>query len=100
MTLYSFLCSNFPMEDSWRPYWWAYPLRCREGHPWGPGRVVVGWTPCPCAGNSGRGHLTVACAAPGCDERWYEPPHAPRADLRGPVGEAAARDGYRYDWHP
>ena len=62
--------------------------------------MVVGWTPCPCAGNSGRGHLTVACAAPGCDERWYEPPHAPRADLRGPVGEAAARDGYRYDWHP
>src|SRR5215813_5382048 len=23
-----------------RPVWWTYPLECREGHLWGPGRVI------------------------------------------------------------
>lgn len=65
----------------------------------GPGRVLVSWTPCPCAGNIGRGHQRVHCAELGCREMWYEPPHAPDADLLGPEG-LAALDGYRFDWHP
>lgn len=85
------------MGDVWRPDWWDYPLGCRNGHPWGPGRVLVSWTPCPCGGDLG--HSRVHCATLGCQETWYEPPHAPGADLRGPEG-LAAQQGYRFDWHP
>jgi len=40
---YSVACSNAPMGDVRRPSWWAYPVACQHGHPWGPGRVAVGW---------------------------------------------------------
>lgn len=81
------------------PDWWLFPVACRAGHEWGPGRVTVSWTPCPCAGNSGRGHQSVRCVAEGCGETWHDPPHAAGAELRGPAGEAARR-GQREAWHP
>ena len=88
------------MADIKRPDWWNYPLSCRNSHPWGPGRVLVSWTPCPCGGGGpGAGHQQVHCAELGCRETWYEPPHAPDADLLGQKGDAA-RNGYRLDWHP
>jgi hypothetical protein len=71
--------------------------RLREGHEWSPGKVIVSWVPCPCAG--GRGHQSVSCTAGGCRETWYDPPHAAGADLRGPEGEVA-RYGQREAWHP
>jgi hypothetical protein len=61
-----------------RPSWWSYPLACAAGHPWAPGRVIVGWMPCDCpaaAREPGRGHLWVRCRAEGCASIWYKPPH-------------------------
>src|SRR6266498_2924245 len=66
------MCSTWSMNDVERPGWWCYPVACRKGHPWGPGRVSVGWTPCRCAG--GDGHLRVHCGEQGCGETWYKPP--------------------------
>lgn len=65
-----------------RPNWWNYPEGCQFGHPWGPGRVIVGWLPCSCdparkAQQRGPGHLTVSCQAPGCRSVWYRPDHDP-----------------------
>jgi len=67
-----------------RPDWWPYAGRCANGHEWGPGRVLVSWQRCHCAGaqtlHSGRaiwGHVTVACQTPGCRSAWYNPPHEP-----------------------
>ena len=34
--------------DVQRHDWWCYPLQCRNGHPWAPGRVNVSWMPCDC----------------------------------------------------
>jgi hypothetical protein len=31
------------------PDWWDYPAACEHGHPWGPGRVLIGWKSCRCA---------------------------------------------------
>jgi hypothetical protein len=64
------------------PYWWAYPAHCSRGHPWGPGRVIVSWTPCDCDPaiadpSAGQGHLTVRCRAQGCPSLWRRPPHDP-----------------------
>jgi hypothetical protein len=69
------------MNDVERPGWWWYPLACRKGHPWGPGRVSVGWTPCRCAG--GDGHLRVHCGERDCGETWYKPPHTAGAEIVG-----------------
>jgi hypothetical protein len=72
-------CSNGPMNVR-RPAWWKYPEQCRHGHPWGPGRVIVSWSPCDCApaqAELGRGHLTVSCRSDGCRSRWYQPRHDP-----------------------
>lgn len=30
------------------PEWWIYPTQCGNGHPWGPGKVIVSWMPCLC----------------------------------------------------
>jgi len=86
------------VRDFQRPDWWPYPAACRNGHEWGPGRVTCAWTPCSCDG--AHGHQNVRCGVAGCPEVWYDPPHAPGADQRGPEGEAAARDGHREAWHP
>jgi hypothetical protein len=63
-----------------RPSWWSYPSKCSRGHEWGPGKVIVSWTPCDCqpAKDSGQlGHQTVSCQEPGCRCRWYRPRHDP-----------------------
>jgi hypothetical protein len=50
------------------------PEHCPNGHPLGPGTVVVGWHPCRCAeGHSG--HRTYWCQE--CRTAVYVPPHAP-----------------------
>jgi hypothetical protein len=64
------------------PDWWTYPVRCADGHEWGPGRVIVSWLPCQCdparqAQAKGSGHRMIACRAPGCVFVVYEPPHDP-----------------------
>jgi hypothetical protein len=68
------------MGDVERPSWWKYPLECAYGHAWGPGRVIVSWLPCGCAG--GDGHLLVSCAEPECAAVWYQPPHQSGVDVR------------------
>ena len=80
------------MGDVRRPAWWAYPVRCQHGHPWGPGRVAVSWSPCGCAPARagqprGPGHLTVRCRAEGCRSVWYKPRH----DQAGQKWRAGAR---------
>jgi hypothetical protein len=70
-----------------RPEWWSYPLACSAGHPWGPGRVIVGWMPCDCPEamrEPGRGHLWVRCQAGGCPSIWYRPAHRHRVTDAGP----------------
>jgi hypothetical protein len=64
------------------PDWWAYPEECAHGHPWGPGKVIVSWTPCMCTPAltrqaRGPGHRTVSCRADGCTSTWYSPRHDP-----------------------
>jgi hypothetical protein len=65
----------------WRPDWWTYPDECQEGHPWGPGRVIVSWMPCACdpaqkAQDRGPGHRVVECRTKGCRSvPWYDPVH-------------------------
>jgi len=61
------------------------PKYCPFGHRLGPGRVLVGWTPCMCAPareagvlGHGLGHLWVRCEAcreEGWEATFYEPPH-------------------------
>jgi hypothetical protein len=47
------------------------PEHCPNGHPLGPGTVVVGWPPCQCVeGHSG--HRTYYCRT--CGVTMYEPP--------------------------
>jgi hypothetical protein len=73
----SCVCSNRPVEVR-RPAWWKYPEACHHGHPWGPGRVIVGWEPCDCGAaqaQPGHGHLWVRCWAEGCRPIWRQPPH-------------------------
>ena len=67
-----------------RPDWWYYPEQCENGHEWAPGLVLVSFTRCHCppvqaayGETGGLGHLTVACAVPGCSSTWYTPPHEP-----------------------
>src|ERR1700722_10945701 len=81
------------MSTLQRPKWWSYPEHCQAGHPWGPGRVIVGWMPCDCpaaAREPGHGHLWVRCRAEGCREIWYRPRHTPLAGARSGQGRAAA----------
>jgi hypothetical protein len=67
-----------------RPAWWFYPLECENGHEWAPGLVSVSFTRYDCppvmaayGETGGHGHLTVACAEPGCTSTWYSPRHEP-----------------------
>lgn len=59
------------------PDWWPYPDRCGNGHPWGPGRVVVVWRKCPCVDEPGSGHTIVRCRVEDCSSVWYRPRHDP-----------------------
>ena len=66
--------------DVHRPAWWTYPIRCGNGHPWAPGRVLVSWEPCQyaparAAQPRGSGHRLIACRTEGCDWIVYKPPH-------------------------
>jgi len=75
------MCSNRWVTSGDLPRWWAYPRACEHGHRWGPGKVIVSWSPCDCdpaLAEPGRGHLTVSCRAPGCRSRWHKPPHDPQ----------------------
>ena len=67
-------------RDIRRPDWWCYPLACRNGHPWSPGKITVSWMPCDCPAalaerDRGWGHLRVCCRTPGCGSVWYRPRH-------------------------
>ena len=69
-----------------QPDWWLYPERCENGHEWGPGRVLVSWERCHCAGARAAhperyawGNRTVACREPGCGSVWYDPPRGPHS---------------------
>jgi hypothetical protein len=54
------------------------PTECPNGHPFGPGRVLVGWSTCSCQGEPG-GHRTVFCRV--CGQTRYDPQHdGPRVD--------------------
>jgi hypothetical protein len=67
------------------PDWWNYPVQCRQGHPWAPGKVTVSWVVCGCAG--GDGHLRVSCRADGCPSAaWYKPRHREGAEVTGRPG--------------
>ena len=56
------------------PVWWPYPASCGQGHPWGPGKIIVTFRPCSCLdGELGAGHTIVACRADGCGSVWYRP---------------------------
>jgi len=69
--------------DVRRPDWWKFPEQCSHGHPWGPGRVTVGWMPCDCPpvqhNGAGFGHRYVSCREPGCPSICYSPRHEPRS---------------------
>jgi len=77
---FAYTCSNRLMGVR-LPDWWQYPAACEQGHPWGPGRVIVSWMHCHCgpavAAAGGRGppgHLAVFCnASPGCRSVWFRP---------------------------
>jgi hypothetical protein len=61
------------------PVWWPYPPSCAQGHPWGPGKIIVTFRPCACVGEEpGKGHTVVHCRVDGCRYRWYTPAHDPR----------------------
>ena len=62
------------MEEVRLPDWWHYPPRCANGHPWGPGLVIVRSRKCTCLGFELRDrHTIVTCVA--CSWSWYWPPH-------------------------
>lgn len=41
------------------------PKHCRNGHPFGPHKVAVGYTPCDCGKARARGHTTWTCGTCG-----------------------------------
>ena len=72
------MCSTELMSEVTRPDWWSFPLQCPAGHQWGPGRVIVSWSPCDCPGalsHPGKGHQCVRCGTRGCTAAWYTPKH-------------------------
>src|SRR5258707_6440148 len=75
------VCEHVLIGGMELPGWWNYPKHCHHGHPSGPGRVIVSYTPCDCAGarQAGKlGHLlTVNCREPGCTSCWRKPRHDP-----------------------
>lgn len=67
------LCSTTTVDRNWQEQS-RLPSHCRQGHPWGPDQVTVGWAPCDCPvalADSGRGHLIVRCRHAGCTETWH-----------------------------
>jgi len=76
------------MGDVQRPAWWAYPKQRRNGHPWGPGRVLVSWRPCQCdparkAQPQGSGHRMIRCREAGCGSVYFQPRHEPGGEVGG-----------------
>jgi hypothetical protein len=57
----------------------AAPWACAAGHRLGPGRVLVGWLGCTCAG--GYGHRTWLCRE--CGHVTYDPLHVDHAQSAG-----------------
>ncbi|MCW2689882.1 MAG: hypothetical protein JWR37_4772, partial [Mycobacterium sp.] len=64
---------------------WAVqpPTECVNGHPLGPGLVLVGHQPCDCRGS----HLGWTCRI--CDATFYWPPTDPTCSVLS--GAAAVR---------
>jgi hypothetical protein len=61
--------------------WWSYSRAGEHGHRWGPGEVILSWSPRDCdlaLAEPGRGHVIVSCQAPGCRSRRYKPHHDPQ----------------------
>jgi hypothetical protein len=88
------------------PWWWDYATECENGHPWGPGRVIVSWMPCHCdparaAQPRGSGHRVIACRTPGCSSAFYEPRHDPGSVhlLPAPLVPDWRRDFLRSQFH-
>ncbi|MBM4657350.1 hypothetical protein GS640_17790 [Rhodococcus hoagii] len=52
------------------------PKLCPNGHPLGPGKVLVGWFACACTERGG--HRTYDCLT--CGAILYRPPHWGRRD--------------------
>jgi len=62
------------------PAWWTDAEQCGNGHPWGPGKVLITWQRCQCdpAGKArprSPGHRVIACRT--CGWTVYDPPHDP-----------------------
>lgn len=55
--------------------WWDLPTQCENGHPWGPGRVIVSWQGCCYSLEPFAGHRVARCRTEGCGSVWYDPPH-------------------------
>lgn len=62
--------SRRPVE---RPHAETVPERCEQGHPLGPGTVLVGWFPCSDCDTPFLGHRTYTCQV--CNSVLYRPPH-------------------------
>jgi hypothetical protein len=82
------VCSNELMDDgdltNDLPVWWPYPSACANGHPWGPGKIIVAFRRCICVGiEPGKGHTVVYCRVSGCQDRWYTPAHDARYGVVG-----------------
>jgi hypothetical protein len=87
--------SNVHTSSSPHP---GVPGQCRQGHSWGrQDNPSVGFTPCGCAG--GDGHVRAHCQAPGCAERWYEPPHS-EGETHPPGLPVAGRAMQPAAWYP
>jgi len=33
----------YGVNDASLPWWWTYPIKCGNGHAWGPGKVIVSY---------------------------------------------------------
>jgi hypothetical protein len=87
------------------PEWWTDPEHCGNGHPWGPGRVLLSWMPCQCdparkARPRSPGHRVIACRAPGCEWTVHHPPHDPASALGVKAAHAATDLAYADQYCP
>ncbi len=62
-----------PRRRPWGELVEIAPEQCPNGHPFGPNRVLVGWSPGACPGTAGGrgGHRTYSCRA--CGATIYRP---------------------------
>jgi hypothetical protein len=90
-------CSNRPMGERGGRTGGRTRRTASTGTHGGPGRVLVGWSPCDCERArvqrpKGPGHLTVRCRAEGCRSIWHQPRHD---HASGTWGAAVRRPGLR-----